>query len=135
MDKPLVISVKTLVRDEDGRYLAIRRSPSSKNNAGQWDLPGGKTDPGEDVLEALAREAREETGLEIRPHTLAGSSQSEAPTRVIVYLILLSDRVGGTFALSDEHDDYRWVQANELAELDFCEQFKPITDHSENWWV
>ena len=42
--KPLTLSVKALVRDEQGRCLVIQRSLTSKNNAGQWDFPGGKVD-------------------------------------------------------------------------------------------
>lgn len=47
----------------DGRLLAARRS-APPELAGRWELPGGKTEPGESVPEALVRELREELGVE-----------------------------------------------------------------------
>ena len=38
--------------------------------AGQWYLPAGKMEPGEDIVEAAAREVLEETGLEFQPTSL-----------------------------------------------------------------
>jgi 8-oxo-dGTP pyrophosphatase MutT (NUDIX family) len=41
-------------------------------NAGQWALPGGKLDPGEDAVTAALRELHEEAGLDIPPAAVAG---------------------------------------------------------------
>ncbi len=131
--KPLAMSVKVLIRNVDGKYLAIRRSMESKHNAGKWDLPGGKVDLGEDFMTALKREVQEETGLVIRPRRLAGSSQSEAPAKIIVYLIILADLVSGEAKISDEHSEYKWVAADQLATLDICDQFKSITQNPDAW--
>jgi len=53
------LGIKLLVLDEQGRVLLLR-FPS-----GQWDLPGGRVQRGEGVLDTLARELYEETGLRI----------------------------------------------------------------------
>ncbi|CAM5510074.1 hypothetical protein GCM10010230_65040 [Streptomyces narbonensis] len=51
---------------EDGRMLLARLSEASPIfDPGSWHLPGGGIDPGEQPVEALARELREETGLEL----------------------------------------------------------------------
>ncbi|WP_331738082.1 NUDIX domain-containing protein [Streptomyces sp. NBC_01276] len=51
---------------EDGRLLMIRLSDASPIfTPGLWHMPGGGIDPGEQPVEALSRELREETGLEL----------------------------------------------------------------------
>lgn len=53
-----------------GRILVSKR-PEGKALAGQWELPGGKREPGEDPEHALARELREELGVEGRGFSIA----------------------------------------------------------------
>ena len=56
-----VATVGALIHDDDGRVLMIRTHKWS----GRWGIPGGKIERGEETLEALRREIREETALEI----------------------------------------------------------------------
>jgi 8-oxo-dGTP diphosphatase len=51
-----------VIQRADGRFLLGRR-PTSKVYAGYWEFPGGKVEPGEPILEALARELHEELAL------------------------------------------------------------------------
>jgi 8-oxo-dGTP pyrophosphatase MutT (NUDIX family) len=53
------------------RVLIAKRVPRGLN-AGQWALPGGKLDPGEDAVTAALRELREEAGLAVDPGAVAG---------------------------------------------------------------
>jgi 8-oxo-dGTP diphosphatase len=48
----------------DGSFLLAQR-PSGKVYAGYWEFPGGKVEPGEPAHAALARELREELGIEV----------------------------------------------------------------------
>ena len=60
--------------DPAGRVLLAQRPPG-KHLAGMWEFPGGKLEPGEDRLDGLARELREELGIEIDPGSAAALVQ------------------------------------------------------------
>ena len=123
-EKPLALSAKIVVRDKSGRCLLLKRSLSSKGNPGKWDLPGGKIDPGENFEQGLLREVAEETGLTISIQHAAGATESELPTRKVVYLILEGRLESGQVRLSSEHDEYAWVNRRELPKMELAEQFR-----------
>jgi 8-oxo-dGTP pyrophosphatase MutT (NUDIX family) len=56
----------------DGPRLLIAKRVPRGLNAGQWALPGGKLDPGEDAIAAALRELHEEAGLALAPDAVAG---------------------------------------------------------------
>lgn len=56
-------AVACLVRDKEGRYLFVRRAKDPAK--GTLDLPGGFVDPMETVEDAVRREIKEETGLDV----------------------------------------------------------------------
>ena len=122
--QPFALSVKVLVLDDQGRVLLLRRSMTSKNNKGKWDLPGGKVDEGEHFDEALLREVAEEAGLSITLERVAGATESELPDRKVAYLLMEGRLLSGEVQLSDEHDDCQWVPRGELASIDTCPQFR-----------
>jgi 8-oxo-dGTP diphosphatase len=63
MDTALHV-VAGILRDAQGRVLLARR-PEGKADAGLWEFPGGKVEPGEAPLDALRRELHEELGLHV----------------------------------------------------------------------
>lgn len=60
--KPAMHVMAAVMRDADGRVLLAQR-PAGKHLAGMWEFPGGKLEPGETPLVALARELLEELGI------------------------------------------------------------------------
>jgi len=126
--KAISLSVKALIRDAQERYLVLRRSSRVKANAGRWDFPGGKVDPGERIDQGLLREVAEETGLTIALGGVVGAAQSELDTRIVAYLILEGQLESGEVRLSEEHDAYRWVKKSEFSSVDMVPQFRAFIE-------
>jgi 8-oxo-dGTP diphosphatase len=101
-----------IVHDELGRLLLIRRA--NEPGRGLWSVPGGRVEPGETDEDAVRREMREETGLDVTPGTLVGSVR-RGPYDIHDYACSIT---GGTLRAGDDADEARWIDAGTLIELD-----------------
>lgn len=126
--KEVILSIKVLIKDNAGNYLILRRSQRSKGNPGKWDLPGGKINDGEGYVEAVDREVKEETGLNVVLKTAMGTAHRETATKRIVYLILEGEIDSGKIKLSEEHDAFAWAGPNELVSYDFPVIFNKVLE-------
>ena len=132
LPRPFRLSAKVVIHDDDGRCLLLKRSLSSRGNPGRWDLPGGKVDSAETFEHALLREVAEETGLSISLGRVLGAAESASPTTRVVYLILEAHLESGEVCLSDEHDEYVWVEQRDLRTMDLADQFRKFAqDYSQ----
>ncbi len=60
----LQVGVKALIKDEQGRWLFLKRAlPYRDEVIPRWKIPGGRISAGEPIYQGLAREIKEETGL------------------------------------------------------------------------
>jgi ADP-ribose pyrophosphatase YjhB (NUDIX family) len=114
-DRVMIRCVGAVVHDAAGRLLLIRRA--NEPGRGQWSLPGGRVEPGEDDAAAVVRELREETGLEVRVGALVGSVRRAAPTGVFVIFDYAAEVVGGQLAAGDDASAAAWVDTAGFARL------------------
>jgi 8-oxo-dGTP diphosphatase len=103
----------------DRKVLAVRRARKPALNL--YTMPGGVVEIGETLHEAVTREVREETGLEIYPVALAGhreAIQRDAQGKVERHFIILCFAArwrSGEVKLNEELDDARWLKPEELS--------------------
>jgi 8-oxo-dGTP diphosphatase len=98
----------------EGSSLLVAQRERPPELAGLWELPGGKVAPGESDAAALARELREELGVDVAVGERLGADVALTETMTLrAYRVTLVD---GTVAPHD-HRALRWVVADELDAL------------------
>jgi 8-oxo-dGTP diphosphatase len=114
----------------DGRVLIVRRAHAPAR--GLYTLPGGGVELGETLEEAVIREVREETALEVAPVALAGYRQAIARDgsgrveRHFVILPFAARFIAGEISLSEELAEAHWLLPTELAGLTTTEGLAQI---------
>ena len=98
---------------------------------GQWCLPGGRMDPGEDAAECCVREVLEETGLAVKICRLIGVYST--PHRITEYadgnlmqglsLLFEAERISGEICITDETTEVGYFSPEQMKSMDLMEPF------------
>ena len=128
----LVPGASAIVADDQGRILLQRRSDNAR-----WALPGGVMDIGESIGQAIVREVREETGLEVEPEDIVGIYSD--PGHVFAYddgevrqqfsVCFMCRIVGGELQVSKESSDVAFFSPEEIDGLDMHESIRLRIQH------
>jgi 8-oxo-dGTP diphosphatase len=113
-----------VIGDVDGRVLACRR-PDGGHLAGFWEFPGGKVEDGETPAAALARELREELGIEVavgESLTAVTWDYGRGPFRLLPFHCRI---LHGTPAPL-EHSEIRWCRPAEANHLAWAAADEPV---------
>ena len=109
-----MIDVTAAVIVRGGRVLLCRR-PEGKRCAGLWEFPGGKAEPGETLEACLARECREELGMDVR----VGRALACVTREGLRITFLAAQIVHGEPQLL-EHSALAWVTPQEARAYALC---------------
>ena len=104
------IVVGALVRNSEGRLLLIRHHRRG------WEIPQGRVEEGEGLLEALCREVYEESGIEVEPGPLAAIHSKLTPPSALI-LTFLAAATGGEPTPSEESPEVGWFEETEVLSL------------------
>ena len=127
-ERPFLAVSAAIIRD--GKVLVVRRA--RKPALGVYTVPGGVVEAGETLLDAVAREVREETALEIEPVALAGHrevilhDEDGRVNRHFVILCFAARLLSGEIRLNEELDEARWIAPADLAGLKTTEGLQEI---------
>lgn len=108
--------------ERDGSVLVLRRL-AGRYLGGQWDIPGGTVEPGEDPATAAVRETHEEAGLvvvageELSHHTNLDTNGRPITFHTVTYRMTEVDPRPVRLAPA-EHDDFAWVTPDEALKLE-----------------
>ncbi|HSX34783.1 MAG TPA: NUDIX domain-containing protein [Candidatus Saccharimonadales bacterium] len=106
------VAVKAVIQNTEGKFLIMREGE-------RWQAVGGRLEKGEKLEDGLRRETQEETGitdLEVGKviHVDEWFAKPEGELKHIVALFFLCKTTSSDVTLSDEHQGFAWVSANDL---------------------
>jgi 8-oxo-dGTP pyrophosphatase MutT (NUDIX family) len=115
-----IVAITALVMGEGYRFLIVKRKRTEIAYPGKWAFPGGKMERGESVASALAREIREEAGIEIDgwKRYLKDYTFTRPDGHNVVGLAFLVRANGMEVTLSEDFDEFRWITPGEIADYD-----------------
>jgi len=120
----------------DQEILLCRFSDALPQYKGQWTLPGGGVEFGENPIDAVTREVREETGLIVNPTGLAGidsfttrgDQQSFHAIRILYHTEVISGQLA--FEIGGTTDMCKWFTYKETQQLEIVDLVKVGLGHA-----
>ena len=115
------LTVLCLIQDGNRVLLQNRVKEDWKG----YTLPGGHVEPGESFVDAVIRETKEETGLDILRPRLAGVKQFPIENgRYIVFLFKATEFSGDV--VSSEEGDMEWIDIDNLSDIKLVNDFRDL---------
>ncbi|WP_241265531.1 NUDIX domain-containing protein [Streptomyces boncukensis] len=124
LESMTLLVAAVIVHDKaTNRVVLLQRSQNAKFAQGMWDLPVGKSDPGEPITETAVRELYEETGLTVKPeslkvaHIIHGAWGVEAPNGFLTVVFAAHVWTGEPENREPrKHAQVRWVDVGTIPE-------------------
>ena len=131
-----VLAVGGILIEEDKVLLVLRAHEPAR---GQWAIPGGKVKIGESLEQALIREIREETGLNVEVSTLVTVFERidrDSAGEVRLHYVVLDyevRRTGGRLHAADDALQVRWFGRDELNNNDVTDSTRELLQKKYNF--
>ncbi|MFJ8534647.1 NUDIX domain-containing protein [Streptomyces sp. NPDC093591] len=124
LESMTLLVAAVIVHDQaTNRVVLLQRSENAKFAQGMWDLPVGKSEPGEPITETAVRELYEETGLTVEPeclevvHIIHGAWGVEAPNGFLTVVFAAHEWTGEPENREPrKHAQVCWIDANAIPE-------------------
>ncbi|MBU5467881.1 NUDIX hydrolase [Virgibacillus sp. MSJ-26] len=116
-----IVATLGFVENTKGEILLVKT-----RRDGHWVFPGGQVEVGENLIDGIIREVKEESGIDVKVSHLVGVFSNTAtyeghsgvkvvPTKVMFDFVC--EPIGGKLTTSDETSDSRWVNKEEVLDM------------------
>lgn len=110
--------------EKDGKILLVKEKGIKGYDQGKWNQPAGWLDVGEDPIEAVKREVKEETGYDFEPEHIVGVyslyktyKTTKEPTRHAIKIIFSGKISGKPSALADDIAETKWFTPEKIYQM------------------
>ncbi len=111
---------------ENDKFMICQR-PAHKARGLLWEFVGGKVEPGETKERALIRECKEELDIMLSVNSVFMDVTHEYPD-ISVHLTLFNATIETGIPKKLEHNDIKWITADEISDYEFCLACKDILE-------
>ena len=121
-DKKHIVAVNAFIKSIKGdRFLIVKRHSKEIGYPGKWAFPGGKMERGQDIMETLNKEVKEEVGLKIEDSKvfLDDFTFVRKDSHNVIGLIFLVRAKSEDVKLSKDFEDFKWITPDELEDYDY----------------
>lgn len=125
------VAQKAVIVRGDGQVLVMRDSRGG--NEALWELPGGRLNEDEDCAEGLAREIKEELGIDVLVGNVVYVTQffqysENRNALMIAYVATLVDETAELVLEEGEVAEVQWVSRETYQELEYFKEYKDTLD-------
>ena len=119
MEEKFGIAIKCLLKNEYNKYLILKKTQEEAKNDGSenlYDIPGGRMEYGEDIIDTLVREVFEETGIKLQLNQIEKILNAKSIIRKdglnLVVITYIANIKNCSVKISSEHSEFYWIDKN-----------------------
>lgn len=131
MEKKIVVAASAFLKNNENKFLFLKRIEDSSWGANQWTIPGGKMEWGETPEQTTKREILEEIGNKAETLTFVGIITPKIVVKEANYhcvWFIFIGKINGEIKLNEESSEFKWFSLNDALKEDLVVGLKEFIE-------